>query len=284
MTQLVELQKRLGDLEDEDLAVYAITYDSQEALATFADKYDVQYQLLADEGSKVIRDFGILNTLIDPDDAAVHPASGQPFYGIPFPGTYVTDVDGVVSEKYFFRHYANRASAGTILDGALGRALVHHESPADAAREQMATITARLADSALRMEVSTLVHVEVAVDEGFHVYAEPLPEGFVATTVSIPETAGLRIGEPIYPPTHSKQFPELGVTLPVFDGVADIAIPVTATVELFAGQPPAAKQARSISIPIEVVYQACSDSICFRPRSKSLELEVPLADLVSPGR
>lgn len=284
MTQLVELQHQLAALSDANIAVYAVTYDPQEALAAFAEKYGISYPLLSDEGSRVIKELGILNTLIDPDDPTRHPASGQSFYGIPFPGTYVVDEDGVITEKYFFRHYANRASAGTILDSALGRVLVHEESPADEAREQMATLSARLSDSALRLEVTEMVHVDLVIDEGFHVYAAPVPEGFVATTVSIPPTPGLRVGEPIYPPTAPKEFPELGVTLNVYDDRVDIAIPVTGTFELLDYRKPLPEGGRSITLPIDVVYQACSETVCFRPRSHRLELVVPLAELVMPGR
>ena len=69
----------------------------------------------------MIERFGILNTLIDPDDPDVrHPTLGVSFYGIPFPGTYVVDESGIVTEKFFNRHYATRPSAGTSLDTAFG--------------------------------------------------------------------------------------------------------------------------------------------------------------------
>ena len=45
----------------------------------------------------MIRRFGILNTLISPDDP--EQAAGRSFYGVPFPGVYVTDENGVVTEN-----------------------------------------------------------------------------------------------------------------------------------------------------------------------------------------
>ena len=65
----------------------------------FSKKYGITFDLLSDRRSVVIRQFGILNTVIDPDD----PRAG-PFYGIPYPGTYVVDEAGVVTEKFFNRH------------------------------------------------------------------------------------------------------------------------------------------------------------------------------------
>ena len=46
-----------------------MSYDSPEQLQTFANEYDVTYNLFSDDDSAVIREFGILNTLISPDDS-----------------------------------------------------------------------------------------------------------------------------------------------------------------------------------------------------------------------
>jgi peroxiredoxin len=118
MTQLVELQERIQEFRSAGFEVYAISYDPQAALRRFADRYAITYHLLSDAGSEVIRRFGILNTLIDPGDRRA-----WPYYGVPFPGTYVTNQSGIVTEKFFNRHYATRVSSATILDTALGRVL-----------------------------------------------------------------------------------------------------------------------------------------------------------------
>lgn len=280
MTQLVELQKRTAELAAAGVRVYAVTYDPPEALRKFAERHGITYQLLSDQGSEVIRRFGILNTLIDPEDPARHPATGQSFYGIPFPGTYITDTDGVVAEKSFFASYEKRVSAGTILDRALGRVLVHGEAPHEEARESMATISAFLADDALRRDVASTLYVRIAMDEGLHVYAEPLPEGYVPTTIAVGPVEGLEIGDAVYPPTHPREFPELGVTLPVYDETAVIAVPLTADPSLFAAGTQG--ESRAVTIPVKVTYQACSETVCHRPRTVAIELEAPLAGLVVP--
>jgi peroxiredoxin len=280
MTQLVELQKQTKALAAAGIRVYAITYDPPEAIQRFAEKHGITYPLLSDQDSEVIRRFGILNTLIEPDDPMRHPVSGQSFYGIPYPGTYITDEQGVVVEKSFFADYEKRLSAGTILDRALGRVLVHDEAPLEEAREQVATITAFLADGALRRDVASTLYVRIALEPGFHVYAPPLPEGFIATTVEVGPVDGLEIGEPVHPPTHPRAFPELGVTLPVYDASAVIAIPVTAQAALYAGR--GAGSEPVVAIPVKVVYQACSETVCHRPRTVELEMRAPLEPLVLP--
>jgi peroxiredoxin len=281
MTQLVELQKHVEELAAAGVRIYAITYDPQPALATFAGKHGITYQLLSDQGSAVIQRFGILNTLIDPDDPAKNPATGQRFYGIPFPGTYITDENGVVTEKHFFQSYEKRVSAGTILDHAVGRVLVHDQAPQQETREQSATVTAFLADGELRRDVASTLYVRIAMDEGFHVYADPLPEGFVATRVAVGPVEGLEIGEATYPPTHRREFPQLQVTLPVYESSAVISVPVTAGADLFAGGVGGGKQA-TVAIPVKVAYQACSETVCYRPRTAELTVQAPLAGLVLP--
>ena len=39
-----------------------------------------------------------------------------------------------------------------------------------------------------------------------------------------------------------------------------------------------------IEIPVEVAYQACSETDCLRPKKETLALQVPIEPLVMPGR
>ena len=76
----MELQDNLESLSNAGVQPYAISYDSQDTLAEFAEKHSITYPLLSDTKSRVIRDFGILNTLV---------AEDHRWFGVPFPGTYV---------------------------------------------------------------------------------------------------------------------------------------------------------------------------------------------------
>ena len=81
-----------------------ISYDSVEVLKTFADRQHIGFELLSDPDSKVIRAYGILNETV---------AKGTPQFGVPYPGTYVLDVNGVVTGKYFaddFRAFLERGA------------------------------------------------------------------------------------------------------------------------------------------------------------------------------
>ncbi len=256
-----------------------MSYDSPEQLGAFVDEHDVTYDLLSDADSAVIREFGILNTLISPDDP--EQAAGRSFYGVPFPGVYVTDENGVVTEKFFHRHYATRESAGTIRDSALGEILARHEVPAVELGTDQVKISAFPSDPAMQFETQSTIHVRFELEEGLHMYGRPLPEGSIASEVTVPDIPGLRVGTVQYPATHPREFPELGVTLNVYEGVVDVAIPVTPNVEVFHRSNP--DRPEVVDVPLSVLYQVCSETICYTPRTETLSLAVPFQLLLSPG-
>ena len=256
-----------------------MSYDSSEQLRAFADEHGVTYELLSDVDSAVIREFGILNTLISPDDP--EQAAGRGFYGVPFPGVYVTDENGVVSEKFFHRHYASRASAGTIRDSALGEILARHEVPVVELGAEQVRISAFLSDPAMQFETESTVHVRFELADGLHMYGRPLPDGYIASEVTVPDTPGLRVGAIRYPPTHPREFPLLGVTLNVYEGVVDVAIPVTPDAEVFHASNP--DRPDVVEVPLSVLYQVCSETICYTPRTETLSLTAPFQTLLSPG-
>ena len=281
MTQLVELQSRVDEFKAEGFEVYVVSYDPEPALARFAERYDITYDLLSDVGSAVIRRLGILNTIIDPGDSRA-----WPYYGIPYPGTYVVDESGVVTEKFFNRHYATRTSPTTILDKALGRLVARPESPDATRSASRAEVSAFFAGKDMKLEVANTLHVRIELADGLHVYGEPVPDGFHATTATLRPSEGIRIGEPIYPPTTPRAFPVLGVTLNTYEGVVDVAVPVTRTAawddlsefRRRMGFPPL----KEVTLDVEVNYQACSETVCYLPERVRFSVPVPAADLVFP--
>ncbi len=134
MTQLVELRDAYPKFEAAGVKLYAISYDQPNELAEFAKHHNINYPLLSDKGSKLIRQLGILNTNVTPDQV--------PFYGIPFPGTYVLDEQGVISGKLFGRNHHARFTGESMLDNALGEVLLGEDEPMDSAGDEEIKITA----------------------------------------------------------------------------------------------------------------------------------------------
>ena len=107
----MELQHNLGKIKAQGLGVAAISYDSRAALEDFARRRGITYPLLSDPDSAIIRSFGILNEAVP---------KKSPFFGVPYPGTYVVSPDGVVTAKYFAEDYRERDTASEILARQFG--------------------------------------------------------------------------------------------------------------------------------------------------------------------
>ena len=185
--------------------------------------------------------------------------------------------NGDVTEKFFHRHYATRTSAGTIRDSAIGQILARHEVPTAELGDSQVRVSAFLADQGLKFESTSNLYVRFEVADGYHIYGNPLPDGYIASTAHIASTNGVRSGDPIYPPTTPRQFPELGVTLNVYEGTTDIAIPIALGSEILNW--PIENKPTEIEIPIEVVYQACSETVCYVPKRTTLGLQIPIEAL-----
>ena len=97
---------------DAGVRLYTLSYDEPDALADYAEAHGVTFTMLSDPSSEVIKAFGILNTLIPPDD--------HPWYGIPFPGAYVLDAEGTIVAKFFEHNFAVRPGPEQMLATALG--------------------------------------------------------------------------------------------------------------------------------------------------------------------
>ena len=105
----MELQGRVEELDAQGMGVAAISYDSQEILADFSQRRGITYPLLSDSDSEVIREYGLLNTVVadalgsgadDPDvqaDVAKYVSvfgANEGQLGMAFPGTLVLDEEG----------------------------------------------------------------------------------------------------------------------------------------------------------------------------------------------
>lgn len=272
----MQLQRQIDQLEQANIEVFGVSYDTVDELKAFADQFDITYNLLSDEDSATIKRFGILNTLIEPDNP-IRTRGGRSYYGIPYPGVYVIDRDNKVIEKYFNRSYTTRNSAGTLLNSALGEVLKPEAGPIADFNSEQISFSAFLADPELKLEYVSTLYVNLKVADGFHIYADPLPDGYVATTVEVLPKTGLTLGEAVYPPTRIKHFDVLEVDLPIYEGNVNVAIPITANAEILNWILP--NKPNSIDVEVEVKYQTCSETICYLPKSEILTLTVPLGAL-----
>jgi hypothetical protein len=244
-------------------------------LKAFSDANRIEYPMLSDVGSKVIRAFGILNTNI--------PQDHQMLYGIPFPGNYLLSRDGTVREKHFLPSYEYRASASQVV-------LRDSESNVGSNAAQIKTdffdavITLSTDRCFPGQELAFAIKLELK--DGWHVYGKPLPTNYQAVKL---EFNGPLVDEQSVelPPAKSTVFPALGETLPVYDGQirafgklgirwsppmpAKFLLPLGKTIS-----PGLHKISGSLS------FQACKDDLCEPPQTIKFELPLTILSGIPP--
>lgn len=82
----------------------AISYDPLVTLERFASKRNIQFPLLSDSESQVIDAYQVRN-----------PEATGRGEGIPYPGIFILDPEGVIRKKIFFRDYRERPTSEEIL-------------------------------------------------------------------------------------------------------------------------------------------------------------------------
>ena len=264
----MELRDAFGRFAENDIKLYAISYDDQQALSEFAKLENVPYKLLSDIDSEVIRRFGILNTQTE--------RSGGPLYGVPYPGTYVVDEDGVVVDKFFYDSYKRRDSAENLIDAALGRVVLAEDNPRARGGDEEIRVSATLhgGNGSLKQGAMRRLVVRFELREGLHIYGEPVPEGMLPTSVEVSGPDGIVFEDPVYPPTTPLRLEASGLTLPIWSGTVDVQIPVYALSRFVSECRPVDQE--SVTLEVTVRYQACDDHDCLLPRTETLNLEVPV--------
>ena len=243
------------------IAVYALSYDEADALRDFRDAHGITYTLLSDPDSDVIRSFGILNTLIDPTD--------HPWYGIPYPGTYVVNPEGTIMHKFFDNNLAVRAGPEQLLRAALGQPML--ETKASETAPDAVQVSVALDGNTLAPTVQKDLVVSFSVPRGRHVYAEPAPQGSVAVDVVLDENKRL-VQRPLVRPTSAPHtLAGTGESFRVHHGVFELRLPLTVNGAVGGG-------ATEISVSGEVRWQSCDSEVCDIPAGQRFEFELPVAE------
>lgn len=259
----MQLQQHLAEFEAAGVAVYAVSYDSAEVLSAFAEEFGITYPLLSDPGSEVIRRFGILNTLVRPDEDV---------YGIPYPGVYLTDEAGLVAEKSFYRQYRVRPATRSLLKDGFGVALTPEVGPAAESRAPGIHVTAALGQDALVFQQRVPLYITFDLEPGLHIYAPNAGGGMLGTTIEVVGPQGIDVGEPVFPTAHPYRLDGATEDLPVLDGLIEVNVPLIST----------SVEVDPITLEVVVTYQACDERQCFLPQTQRLSLVVPRKGLNRP--
>ncbi len=250
-------------LEGNGLRLAAVSYDSRETLQHFAEKYQIEYPLLSDRDSAVIRSFGILNTNIAPNLRA---------HGVPHPMEYLIAPDGLVIHKYFVPNYQHRVTASSVAFREFG--VVGEEAPVVTLRSGALSVDIGLSTARAFAGQQISFFARFALEPGWHVYGAPLPEGYISTSVTFD---GAAIVEQSFelPPAAPMRMDFLGETVPVYSGSFQGSGSLLLRFPLDAGK---------IVLSGRVRFQQCCDTTCEPPETIPFELPLTLEPFMDATR
>ena len=211
----------------------------------------------------VIRQYGLLNTSV---------ASDNPTFGIPYPGTFILDANGVVRSRFFEAAYQDRNTMTSVLV-KLGASL---DIPATKVSAPHLRLTTYLTDQVAAPGTHFSAVLNVVPDPHVHVYA-PGVSGYKPIAVSISAQPGLVVRGATFPAPEDYFFKPLNEHVRVYGApfrlLQDFEIdPSPAAAAALNGQP-------SMTIAARVDYQACDDTVCFTPQSVPLTWTIGLRAL-----
>lgn len=293
----MELQDRLEELNEQGIGVAAISYDSEAVLAEFSQRRGITFPLLSDDDSKVITDFGILNTVAaegrgpnaeDPDviaDVAKYVSvfgASQLIVGTPFPGTFMLDRRGRVSSRFFEEFYRERNTTANVML-QLGAGL----SPIAAVEGSTAHLKLTAYPSNPTVTVGTRFSLAVEIEPGpkMHVYAPGADElGYRVIALNMSPTPHVRFEPVQFPEPEIYYFEPLDERVPAYQ--ESFTLLQEAVVSGSEEAEAALAQLDALTLSGTLDYQACDDKLCYEPMSVPLSftLDLELLDRVRANR
>jgi hypothetical protein len=261
----VQLQNAKAKFEQQGIRLAAISYDSQAILADFAKRYNIEFPLLADPDSKVIRSFNVLNT------------EGKGMNkGMADPGFFSIDDSGIIRAKYFEAKYTNRFTANNVI-AKLFPELTQEASQSLEAPHLRLTLSQSDRTVAPGSRLTLIVELELPRD--VHVYS-PGVKGYKPIQLVLHPSGGIELAPAIYPSSKTLYLQAIKEHVPVFEGkfriTQDVTIPVS---KVGAGVRALLGSANTVSIAGELQYQACAATICYPPTSAPVKWEVKVEPL-----
>jgi len=284
-TQLLELQGQYDKLRKDGLGLVAISYDSQEILASFSQQRGITFPMLSDVGSATIKCYGILNTVAeeglgpngkDPDVIAqvklYVSANGanERQRGIPFPGTFIVDRTGRVKARFFEDSYTVRNTVSNI------RVKLNETDAVVAAtsvQTQHLDVTTYPSDAAVAPGNRFSIIVRVSPHSGIHVYAPGASNYKVIELAQVPNPY-LRSQPVSYPSSEIYFFKPLNERVPTYQKPFMVLDGQASTRN-------ALKDQTSLTFGGALNYQACDDRLCYDPVALPLSWTVGLKPIIT---
>lgn len=252
----MQLEKSRNEFLKRGFSIAAISYDGPAVLQNFADRMKIGFPLLSDDGSRVIRSFGILNTTVKP---------GALDDGVPYPGVFVIDPSGKVTAKYFEEKYQERFTPDTILSKQFGAAA----GPATEQKTDHLALKAQLSQDKARPGNRISLVAQLDLPPKMHIYA-PGVKGYRPVALVIEKTPDIIVHDATYPKSRVLNLKAIRERVPIYDGLVRLERDFTVV---------PATRAATIEIKASLEYQACDDQICYTPSRVPLTFSIAIEPL-----
>ena len=264
----MELQSQFGEIEARGLGLVSILYDSPEIIKGFTDARGIEFPVLSDQVSVVIERYDLRNREMEP---------GSRFAGVPYPGTFILDSTGQVTERFFEQRYQERFTVSSLLtrlsDPATG-------SDRDATMIETDHLEALsyASDAIVAPGNRFSLVLDVMPKADMHVYA-PGDHGYQVIRLRLDTPDFVQAHDILYPESGTYRFEPLDETVAVYEEpfriVQEITIPMTQEIAALAAEPDA-----RLRIEGTLEYQACDHDICYLPAAVPVSWEFEWRELI----
>jgi peroxiredoxin len=261
--QLIQLQAAKDRFEKQGIKLAGISYDRVEILKFFSDRRKIEFPLLSDPNSKIIRMYQALNS------EAIGPNAGMAR-----PGYFFIDPQGVIREKFFEAKYRERLTGNNVLSKLFPELGEEVTDTVDAPHLQLSM------EQSDRMAVPgnlVTLTAEVRLPPDVHVYA-PGTKGYKTVKLTIEPLPDFELRQANYPAAKILYLPAIKERVPVFEGSFRIRqeLKVNSMAE-FSGALGA--DGKKVTVKGTLDYQACDSKICFLPASVPVEWQLQIEPL-----
>lgn len=261
--QLIQLQSAKTRFEKQGIKLAAISYDSVEILKYFSDRRKIEFSLLADPDSQIIRSYKVLNS----------EGVGRDL-GMARPGYFFIDTQGVIREKFFEAKYRKRLTGNNVVAKLFPELGEEVSDSVDAPHMQL---SAGQSDRAAVPGNLVTLTADVRLPPNVHVYA-PGTKGYKPIQLVIDSSPELELRPAIYPRSKILYLPVIKERVPVFEGSFRITQDVTVS-SATGFYSSLGESGKTIAITGQLKYQACDERICYSPTSVPVKWELQILPL-----
>jgi hypothetical protein len=269
----VQLQDAKQRFETQGIKFAAISYDTLAILNDFAQRHKINYPLLADPDSQIIRSFNVLN--------AEATGKGK---GMAYPGFLYIDSGGIIREEYFEAKYTDRFTPNNVIGKLFPELTEEVTGNVDAPHLRL---TLEQSDRTVVPGSRVSLTAEIELPPEVHVYAPGVEGGYKPIQLILQTPSGIKLAPVTYPNPKILYLKAIGEHVPVFEGkfriTQDATVNFSRTSDIARSL---VSSSKTITIMGDLKYQACDERVCYPPASVPVtwSLEVLPLDLKrSPG-